>query len=154
MALPVYRPAQSASGAHPRIRPHVSGAAITANTFVKKSTDGYIDPCADPAVVANGILGLALNAASGAGEVVLVCECTPDQVYSGKVDTGTWTVADEGKICDLNSTGLDIDLTTAPTAMLIGLDETDDDSSGTRRVLFSIINTVSQAPGGGKGQTA
>ena len=153
MSLPVYRPARSESGAHPSVNEYVAGAAITEGYFVKLSTDGKIDENSATALTAEGVLGIALNAAAADGDAVRVLEATPDQVFSGAVAIGTWSQASVGDVVNIHQTGLDIASPTQPMAKILSLDPTDDDPSGTRRVLFSVDPTHSQAPGGLKAAT-
>lgn len=145
MALPNFRVAQgNPDGSY--IRSYTSGAAVVAGNFVTLQTDGFVDPSANDEDKA---LGVALNAASGAGETVLVATAMPGVVFSGTVKTGTWNANLVGDHLQLDTDGVDLSAAANNIAQIQGLDATDDDSSGTRRVLFSVPPSASQAPGGG-----
>lgn len=144
MALPAYRVAQGLIDGREK-RQYTAGATITKNTFVTLQTDGKVDPSGDNP--AGAVVGLALEAATD-GDSVLVACAVPGVVYSAAVKSGTWAQAEVGNPCQLDITGLVIGTPGNSTAIPVGLDETDDDASGTRRVLFHIPPAKSHAVGG------
>jgi hypothetical protein len=64
------------------IRRGTSGAAIAAGEIVEMQSDGYFDP-ADASAAVTGLLGIAIQAASAAGEVIDIVTHGPVKCLTG-----------------------------------------------------------------------
>jgi hypothetical protein len=145
MALPNYRVAQTDHGGPPSVRQYTAGATTVAGNLVLMQDDGKVDPIAADAA---HVLGVALEASADT-ETVLVALATPGTIFSATVKSGTYATTLVGEFIQTDTDGVDVDQAAADNAArLLGLDETDDDSTGTRRVLIDFPSANSQAPGG------
>lgn len=157
MALPQFRVAGSVSGGAPRTQPYAVPTTPTnpwllGGLVSLTGTNNEIDGVADDP--AGGILGIALAPSAGNEDKdILVQELTPDTIISGAVTEGTYTADSDYDHAGVQYVpGTDTHgVKLAPTNdkfNIRGLDQTDDDSSGTRRVLLSVLASASQAAGG------
>lgn len=73
-----------------RVTPYVAGSACYPGDFVTAAADGQVDP----ATAGSLLLGLAMNYAAAAGDVLQVAD-HPDQVFVGQVAAAEYDNADD-----------------------------------------------------------
>ena len=79
------------------VRRYTSGTAVAAGEIVHLETDGYVDP-ADCTSAADEAIGIAIQAASGSGEVIDVVVLGPVKCLTGAEEGGTvFTSTDAGE---------------------------------------------------------
>jgi len=144
MALPAFRVAQTISGNAPFRKVHTTGGIVTKGAFLVLAAGGTVTAVADDAA---GVIGLADSDAASGAEVVVVY-ATPDVIFSGNVSTGAPAdTTDIGSLFSVDILGIDLN-DTSGIAIVHGIDTTDSTVAAGTRVLFSIITTGFQGPGG------
>jgi len=79
------------------VRRYTSGDAIAAGEIVSLQSDGYVDP-ADATSAADEAIGIAIQAAAAAGEVIDIVVFGPVKCLTGAEEGGTvFTSADAGE---------------------------------------------------------
>ena len=142
MALPTFRVAYTLHGGPPAREAYESGGAITAGNLVRLAAgDGQIDEIGAGDDVTN-ILGIAANAATGAGETVVVYLATLETIFSGAIAAGTYVQADVGDLRSIDTDGIDCDTAGNSAVRIKGEDGTE---ASATRVLFQFMESDSQA---------
>lgn len=90
------------------VRRHTSGAAIAAGEIVSLQDDGYVDP-SDATSAADEAIGIAIQAASAAGEVIDVVVVGPVKCLTGAEEgDNVWNSTDAGEPTQTDASNLTV----------------------------------------------